>query len=221
MEEKELIEEQESFLGRRSQLTLQIVGAALFGAISIVISVFLAPLIPRVPGWGIAYIDPVSIIWVLCFFIFGVKSGLLCCVIGTIGLMVSDPFTPIGPLMKFSATFALIIIPIILLNLYKTQEGVRNSQKLKKLSNFTITGILGISLRVVIMMWFNVMLFLTLFSDSFNYVNLEIFGMSDITGWTAIIIMVIFINVETSLWDLIIPYLIVFGGKIDQKFEIW
>jgi hypothetical protein len=32
---------------------------------------------------------------------------------------------------------------------------------------------------------------------------------------------VILINAETSVWDLLIPYLIVYGLKLDQKYEIW
>ncbi|MFX0025957.1 MAG: hypothetical protein ACFE8M_06040, partial [Candidatus Hermodarchaeota archaeon] len=189
--------------------------------LSLVLSAILAPIIPRVPGWGIAYLDPVSIVWIMCFFIFGAKAGLLCCVIGTLGLMPFDPFAPIGPLMKFSATVVLIVIPMLLLKLNKTKEGIKNSQKIKKISNFAITSVLGVLLRIVIMMWFNALLFLTIFSDAFAYANLEFLGLPNVTGWLAIIIMVIFINAETSLWDLLIPYLTVFGLKLDDKFEIW
>lgn len=220
-EEKKPSEEKSFVRSKSSQRTLTLSGAASFGALSIILSAILAPIIPRVPGWGIAYIDPVSIVWIMCFFIFGTKAGLLCCVIGTLGLMPFDPFAPIGPLMKFSATVALIIIPILLLRLYKTEEGIKNSQKIMKISNFLITSFLGILLRIVVMMWFNALLFLTLFADSFAYVNLEVLGLPNVTGWSAITIMVIFINAETSLWDLIIPYLTVFGLKLDEKFEIW
>jgi riboflavin transporter FmnP len=213
--------EKETKMSRSSRTILQITGAALFGALSIVLSAFLAPVIPRVPGWGIAYFDPVSILWVMCFLIFGTKAGLLCCAIGTLGLMPFDPFAPIGPLMKLSATLSLIIIPIILLRLYKTEEGIKNSQKIKNASNFIITSVIGVLLRIVVMLFFNVLLFLTLFSDFFAYVNLEFLGMSNITGWTAVIIVVVLINAETSLWDLLIPYFTVFGLKLDEKFEIW
>lgn len=214
--------EEKSFVrSKSSQRTLTISGAASFGALSLVLSAILAPIIPRVPGWGIAYLDPVSIVWIMCFFIFGTKAGLLCCVIGTLGLMPFDPFAPIGPLMKFSATVILIVIPMLLLKLYKTEEGVKNSQKIKKISNFAITSILSVLLRIAVMMWFNALLFLTLFAPLFAYVNLEFLGLPNVTGWSAIIIMVIFINAETSVWDLLIPYLTVFGLKLEEKFDIW
>jgi riboflavin transporter FmnP len=214
-------EEKESHMSKSSQYVLQISGAALFGALSLIVSIFTTPFIPRIPGWGIAIIDPVSIIWILCFLIFGTRAGILCCVIGTFCLLPFDPFTPIGPIMKFSATFALIIVPIMFLKLYKHEEGYRNSQKIKKRRNYVVYGILGVILRIGVMMIANYLLFITLFSDSVVFVSLDFIGLPGVSGWTAIIIGVIIINAETSLWDLIIPYIVVFGFKIDQKFAIW
>ena len=219
--EEHISEEKETQMSKSSQLVLQIAGAALFGALSIGISAFTTPILPRVPGWGIAIIDPVSIIWVMCFLIFGARSGLLCCVLGTFGLMPFDQFAPIGPLMKLSATVALIIVPIMFLKLYKTKEGVRNVEKIKNYKNYIVYGIFGMILRISIMMLFNYLLFITLFADVLAYVDLSFMGLTDISGWTAVIIVVIIINAETSVWDLLIPYLIVFGLKIDEKFAIW
>lgn len=219
--EEHISEEKETQMSKSSQLVLQIAGAALFGALSIVIAAFTTPILPRVPGWGIAIIDPVSIIWIMCFLIFGARSGLLCCVLGTFGLMPFDPFAPIGPLMKLSATVALIIIPIVFLKLYKSREGVRNIQKIKNFRNYIVYGIFGIILRIGIMMIFNYLLFITLFAGELAFVDLSFMWLPDISGWTAIIIGVIVINAETSVWDLLIPYLIVFGLKIDEKFAIW
>jgi len=219
--EEQISEERETHMSKPSQLVLQIAGAALFGALSIVFSAFVTPLVPRIPGWFIAIIDPVSIIWVMCFLIFGARSGLLCCVLGTFGLMPFDQSAPIGPLMKFSATVALIIVPIMFLKLYKTEEGDRNIQKIKNLRNYVVYGIIGIILRIGIMMILNILLFITLFADVLAYVDLSFIWLPDISGWTAVIIGVIIINAETSVWDLLVPYLIVFGLKIDEKFSIW
>ena len=219
--EEKRSEEKETQMSKSSLIVLQIAGAALFGALSIVVSAFVTPLVPRIPGWGIAIVDPVSIIWVMCFLIFGAKSGLLCCVLGTFGLMPFDPFAPIGPLMKLSATVSLIIVPIMFLKLYKTKERARNVEKIKNLRNYIVYGIFGIILRISIMMLFNYLLFITLFADMLAFVDLSFMWLPDISGWTAVIIGVIVINAETSVWDLLIPYLIVFGLKIDEKFAIW
>jgi len=214
-------EEKESRMSKSSQLVLQISGASLFGALSLIVSIVTTPILPRVPGWGIAIIDPVSIIWILCFLIFGTRAGILCCVIGTFSLMPFDPFTPIGPIMKFSATMPLIIVPILLLNLYKNEEGIRNSQKIKNLRNYIVYGIFGVLLRIGVMLIANYLLFITLFAGGLAFVSLDFIGLPGVSGWTAIIIGVIIINAETSLWDLLIPYIVVFGFKIDQKFAIW
>jgi len=214
-------EEKESHMSKSSQLVLQISGAALFGALSLIVSIFTTSFIPRVPGWGIAIIDPVSIIWILCFLIFGTKAGILCCVIGTFSLMPFDPFAPIGPIMKFSATIALIIVPIMFLKLYKNEEGNINSQKIKKLRNYIVYGIFGVILRIGVMLIANYLLFITLFANILAFVSLEFIGLPGVSGWTAVIIGVIIINAETSLWDLLIPYIVAFGFKIDQKFAIW
>ncbi len=215
-------EERETSMAKSSRIVLQISGAALFGALSLVVSAFTTNILPRIPGWGIAFIDPVSIIWVICFLVFGAKSGMLCCVIGTLGLMPFDQSLPIiGPLMKFSATFSLIIVPILFLKLFRYKEGVKNSQKIKKPRNYVVYGLLGVLLRIGVMMLANYLLFVTVLAHVFPFVSLDFLGLPGVTGWTAIIIVVIFINAETSLWDLLIPYIIVFGAKIDQKFSIW
>ena len=143
--EKQISEEKETQMSKSSQLVLQIAGAALFCALSIVFAAFVTPFVPRIPGWGIAIIDPVSIIWVMCFLIFGARSGLLCCVLGTFGLMPFDPFAPIGPLMKLSATVALIIVPIMFLKLYKTHGFCPRCDKWIGIEKLTLDHIIPLS----------------------------------------------------------------------------
>lgn len=213
-------DEKESFMSKRSQLTLQIAGAAIFGALSIVLSGLIVPILPRIPGWGMAYFDPISIIWITCFFIFGVTAGLLCTVIGTFGLLIFDP-TGVGALFKFFATFSMIIIPIIVLKLYKKKEDVLNSTKLKKGRNYLITSVIGTLLRVFVMLVLNILFFLTIWSNFYEFANLEFIGFGNITGWTAIIIGTIIINGYSSVIDLLVPYLIVFKSGLDEKYKIW
>jgi len=161
--------------------------------------------LPRTPE-GFAYFDPVSIIWVTSFLIFGPMAGILSCVVGMVVLFPFDPFTPIGPLMKFSATFSLIIIPILLLYLFKRQAGERMSQKLKKLKTYIIYGALGTLVRIIVMVFLNIVVYLAFY------------GPVGLGYW---IILVILLNALTSLWDLLVPYLLVFTTKLDEKFEIW
>jgi len=199
-----MLEEKESHMSKSSQFVLQISGAALFSALSLILSLYVVPYLPRTPE-GFAYFDPVSIVWVTCFLIFGPLAGILCTAIGSVLLMPFDPF-PIGPLMKFAATFSLIIIPILLLKLTKRKESIRKSQSLKKVKNYVIYGLSGTIFRIIIMVILNIIVYLSFYGAS----GLEI--------W---IVVVILLNALTSLWDLLIPYLIVFGTKLDDKFEIW
>jgi len=224
LEGKELFEEQESFMSRRSQLTLQLVGAALFSALSIVIGALLTPTLTnliRIPGWFIAIIDLISLVWVVCFYLFGVKSGILCCIIGAIGLMPFDPSAPIGPLMKLAATLSLISVPILFLKLYKRDSMMKRSQKLKKPHNIIIYGALGTLLRMIVMVILNVLVFLTVFSLFLDQVSLEFLGLPQVTGMTAVLIGAPIINAWQSALDLGIPYFLVYGTKLNERLNIW
>lgn len=205
MSDTEVVEEVETFLSKKTRFTIQIVGGAIFGALSLVFSLYVVPYLPRTPE-GFAFFDPVSIIWVTCFLIFGPLAGILCSIIGMVVLFPFDPFTPIGPLMKFSATFSLMIVPILLLYIFKHKKGERMSQKLKEPKTYILYGALGVVLRIVVMVFLNIIVYLSFYgSDGLEY-------------W---IILVILLNSLTSLWDLLFPYLLVFTSKLDEKFEIW
>ncbi len=222
MSETDVVKEKESKLSGKTLYTLEIAGAAIFGALSTILSVFTAPYLPRVPGMPIAILDPVSFIWITCFLIFGVRSGLLCSIIGTVTLMFADlANAPWGPLMKFAATISLIIVPIIFLKLYKKEEGIRKSQVIKVPKKYIIHGTLGTGLRVLVTLLLNIVLALTVYAPFIAYVSLEFLGHPEITGLTAIMIGFPLINAWQSVFDLVIPYLIVYGAKIDEKFEIW
>lgn len=219
-------DEKASKMSKSAQQTLKLSGAAIFGALSLIMSAYLTPILARIPGWQIAIFDPISLVWITCFLIFGVEAGLMSLVIGAFGLLPFDPTAWLGPMMKFSATFSLLIVPIIILKLYKREEGISNSKKLKDRKNFIICGILGTALRCVVMLILNIVVFLTIYAGYEVFVDLAFIGLPGITSWTAIVIGVILINAYQSALDLLIPYVIVYGAldyglKLDEKFEIW
>ena len=98
---------------KSTKYLIKIVGAAIFAAISLVVSLLTTAYLPRVQ-WGLALIDPVSIIWILSFFIFGYEAGLITSSLGMFLLMPFDPFAPVGEIMKFVATVPLILVPLII-----------------------------------------------------------------------------------------------------------
>ena len=138
----------------RNRLTLDIAGAAIFGALSILVSALTTQILPRVEGWGIAFFDPVSIIWITAFLIFGWRCGLMTFTIGTIGLIPFDTYFWIGPFMKFFATIWFIIVPY-----YFTKIRLRGSPKgsdMKKLSNYIPSMVLAWLIRLPVMFIMNI-----------------------------------------------------------------
>ena len=209
------VKEKETFMAQKSLRTIQIAGAAIFGALSIVVSALTTPIIPRIPGWGMAIFDPISIIRMTCFLNFGLVAGILCCIIGSFGLLLFDP-TGIGPIFKFSATIPLVIVPSLVLKLFKRKQGELNSPKLKVPKNFAFSGILALITRIIIMIIANVIFFL-FFANLFDWAETPV----GVEAWMLIIIFAIVVNAYQGALDLIIPYLIVYKTKLDEKFEIW
>lgn len=189
-----------------SELKIKLAGGAIFGALSAVVALVLSPIInaSKISAlWGMALFDPTSWIWIICFLIFGPIAGVLSSVIGSFGLWIID-INPIGPVFKITATLPLIIIPTLILKLW--EKNTLNSKKLKDLKKYVISGIISIAVRIGIMLIFNIVYILV------------VFGGLDLPF---VIAVVLIINTYTSVLDLVVPYIVVFVPKLDEKFEIW
>ena len=200
--------EKKTMMTPKTRLTIQVVGAGIFGALSAIAFPILKPVIDatRVPQ-GLALFDPISIIWMGCFLIFGPLAGILCCFTGFITLIPFDTSIPIiGPLMKLCATLPLVIVPIVFLRLYKKQEDGLNSLKLKKPRNYLISAVIGVVVRIVVMVLLNIAVYVAFF------------GWGGLEAW---LILIVWVNALTSIWDLFIPYGLIYGTKLNEKFEIW
>lgn len=189
---------------QKKRWSLKISGAAIFSALSLGLY-FAAEDIPRFQ-WGLAWFDPVSIVWVLTFFIFGYEAGIISSVLGMILLMPFDPFTPIGPIMKFTATIPLIVLPWLI---SKVRNFETTSEQHLKLRRVILNWIISVSVRLIVMVIFNCVVISIMFGEAFVVeINLEFIGISGITGWTAIIITVLAVNLVQSIWDYLIPYVL-------------
>ncbi len=195
----------------------RIIGAsAIFGGLSLALAALTTPYLPRMPGWGIAFIDPVSIIWITAYLIFGFNTGVITSLIGTLGLMFFDPFTPIGPTMKFLATMPIILSFDFGMRLYR--NVAYSGESLRSLKRYVPLSIIGAVTRVVIMTFINILLFIYIFDLSYAKINL--FGI-ELSSWDAVIIVAVLINAEQSIWDCMIPYLISFSAKLYDQFRFW
>ena len=212
--------ETQSLRTKKSQFIIQLAGGAIFGALSTVVALILSPIInsSRIQGWGIALFDPTSWIWIICFLIFGVKAGIICSITGSFGLLIIDP-TGIGPAFKFFATIPHIIIPYIILNW--REKGIPTLQHLKKPKFYCLSGGISIAFRIGAMLILNFIFVATIWAEFFQYINLEVIGLANITGISAILIFTPIINLYTGVLDLLVPYLLVFTTKLDEKFGFW
>ena len=203
-------------LSGSARLTRNVGAAAVFGGLSFLIDALTAPYLPRVPGWGIGFIDPVSIIWVTSYLLFGLMVGFTTSVIGTIGLMFFDPFTPVGPIMKFLATIPLILA----LDLGMRLGHVRpySGESLKPLRRFIPFSLVGVILRIVIMTFMNVLLFMTILN--LNYATINLFGFQ-LMSWNAVAIVTVLVNAEQSIWDCGVSYLLAFSTRLYDQFNFW
>ncbi len=192
---------------RKLSLTIKITGAAIFSAISLVVSLLTTEILPRF-AWGLAWFDPVSVIWILSYFAFGYEAGLITCGVGMLLLFPFDPFAPFGPIFKFVATVPLVIIPYVIERIRKHPINSENTLKPK---NLVLNWVFSVIVRLILMIPFNVITILTVYSDYqlWNSSTLSFIGLDSIGGWTAIILTVIFANIIQSISDYLIPSAII------------
>nr|MDO8112377.1 hypothetical protein [Candidatus Sigynarchaeota archaeon] len=196
----------------RKKVTLEIAGAAIFIALSAVVSVLTTMYIPRIPNWGIAIFDPVSLVWITCFLIFGWRAGLLCTGAGTLILFGFDP-TGIGPIFKFCATIPFIAIPALAHVLQSKRKSPEKDMKtwLSQRPVYAITMTCAWVARIGLMMICNYIVFVYVFPPYYLAgADLSFFGLPGVTVWSAVISMVLIINTWQSFFDVLIPYLLSF-----------
>ena len=185
---------------KAQSLIIKIVGGALFGAMSLVISLVSDGYFPETP-WGLQWFDPVSIVWILSFFIFGYEAGILTSVVGMVLLFITDDYAAyLGPLFKFLATIPLIVVPLIIEKIRKHPITSEYSLKLKYL---VFNWCISLLVRLVIMIGFNLFAVLVLFPEFSGLISSLSFG--SLSGLSAFLILVVMINIIQSISDYLIP----------------
>jgi len=208
----ELISETES-----SKKVKRVVLASVLASLSIAIAP-IAEMLPRIPGWGIAFFDPVSLFWIISFLLGGIWVGLVSTIAGTMGLFLYDP-TAIGPVMKLIATLPMIVIP------WYGVHKLRNSTEKESLppysddDNSVVGGealsrpkfyvtlmILAFVVRLALMIPINLL---------YGSIAYPFFTMEFITNYAIIL------NSFQSFWDALIPFIVVYSSGIFKTFKMW
>jgi len=201
---------------KKQSRNVRISGGAIFGALSIVIGLFTAPILPRVPEWGMAFIDPISWIWIISFLIFGIEAGLITLLIGFMGLFLSDP-TGIGPFFKLVSTIWFIVIPYLAMKFIKVPLS---SEQMENRKFYSLTFLIAHVLRLISMITANLVVLTYVWHVPIQFLTFPFFGLDSISGVSAVISVVIIVNTIQSFTDALIPYLLVFRTPI-KKFRVW
>jgi hypothetical protein len=183
-----------------AEYTRKIAVSAVLGALSIALGAT-ATFIPRLPGWGIALFDPVSIIWVIAFLLGGIEVGLITTYAGFFGLFLFDP-TGVGPVFKLLATIPLILLPWLAMKRAKRRAGSYLSSR----RFYAMCMFFAYIVRLALMIPINLVVVPVLF------------GLTDVMF---IIQYTLILNTLQSLWDALIPFLIVYRTPLFREFGLW
>ncbi len=176
------------------------------GGILASLSVAVAPsvgFIARVAGWGIALFDHVSIFWMVSFLIGGPLVGSISLIAGGIALFPFDPFSPFGPIFKIMATLPMMAIPWYGVRRLKREE---RGESLSRPKLYISLMALAFLLRLAIMIPVN-LVYGALFAP---FLTVEF-----------ILNFAIILNASQSIWDALIPFIIVYPTGLFKHFKMW
>lgn len=176
----------------------------------------IAEIIPslRVP-WGMK-IDFVGVIWVLAFFLYGSSQALCVSIITTIFIAGYSPTAFIGAAMKFLATVPMFLVPATFRYLPISSE--KTSKVFNSILAITAAGILAILTRVIVSSAANYYWAIPVFFGMPSEVVLQkMFGNSI---W-AFIAFVAGMNVFQGVVDIVVPWFLVFKGRLGRYFGTW
>ena len=186
---------------RSAERVKQIVTASVLASLSIATAP-IASIVPRIPGWGIALFDPVSIFWVVSFLLGGYWVGILCAFAGTGGLFLYDP-TAIGPVFKLLATLPMIMVPWCGVKRLGNEAGGGTLSRPRLYATLMVSAFL---LRLALMIPVNLF---------YRAVALPFLTVEFVLGYAIIL------NAFQSLWDALVPFVIVHRTQVFKSFGMW
>lgn len=205
IDDKESSESQDLELIEVSDSTERVTRIAVGGVLA-ALSVAVAPsvgFIARVAGWGIAFFDHVSIFWMVSFLIGGPLVGSISLIAGGIALFPFDPFSPFGPVFKMIATLPMMAVPWC--GVRRLRNGV-GGESLSKPRFYATLMALAFALRLSLMIPIN-LAYGALFAP---FLSVEY-----------ILSFAIILNASQSVWDALIPFIIVYPTGLFKHFKLW
>lgn len=232
--EDDLIETRE-FKGK--SITIELAGGAILGGLSVLIGfmwdLYVEGLL-KGPGFapGMTWFDLLTVPILVAFFVFGIRSGLIACVIGC-GAIVFYPTEPFGWLAmipKLTSSLTMFVVPWVILKIngQRKENGKHrllksldySSDALSPIKNYLFIMSTTILFRCITTFIVNLFivaplfLYLTYGGEFETVFTQPIAFLTIVGGYTAW-------NVVQGTSDAIISYLIVFPTKLNKVFGIW
>ncbi|MFW9910737.1 MAG: hypothetical protein ACFFEF_19450 [Candidatus Thorarchaeota archaeon] len=189
-------------VSERSERTRRIAVGAILASISVAVAPSVG-FIARVAGWGIAFFDHVSIFWMVSFLIGGPLVGSISLIAGGIALFPFDPFSPFGPVFKIIATLPMMVVPYYGVRRLKSEGG---GETLSRPRFYATLMVLAFILRLSLMIPIN-LAYGALFAP---FMTVEF-----------ILNFAIILNASQSIWDALIPFVIVHPTGLFKHFKMW
>lgn len=186
--------------------TYLVVTTAILSTLSIIFEI-----IPslRVP-WGMK-IDFVGVVWVLAYFLYGLKEALSVSVITTLFILSYDF---VGAIMKFIATLPMFLVPAGLIHSPFFFE--KTSRSFNKLRVMVMMCLLATSVRLIVTSVVNLYWAIPLFWGITSDAVLEVFG-----GVVPFVIFVASMNLLQSIVDMVVPWLLAYKFRLAEYLGTW
>ena len=205
-----------------TERTKKIAAAAILASLSVAVSP-IASFVPRVPTFGIAIFDPISLFWIIAFLVGGIWVGLFSMVAGGIMLNFFDPFPIIGPMLKILATAPMVILPWLAVRRNGNQQERRLMRATSQLTGAVEDDSRGGAALSKVRLYTGLMFLAYLIRLAMMIpVNLVvvpfIWGVSDPTF---IISYTVILNTIQSFWDAFLPFLVIHRTQVFKSYGMW
>ncbi len=198
-------------MSRNSSKSYFVVSTAILSALAILFDVMSDTFPLRAP-WGMK-IDFVGVIWVLAYFLYGLKEALSVSVITAIFISMVMPTGFLGATMKLIATIPMFVIPELISHFYGSK---RRAKMFSNIIIITISGILATIVRMVVATLLNLYWAIPLW---YNIPQAEV--INALGGWVALITLVAGFNVIQGIVDIFISWLLAFRFNMSEYFGTW
>jgi riboflavin transporter FmnP len=180
------------------QLTRQL---AIFSALAAISALFQLLHIGFKTQWGM-WVDIVAVPWIMAYFLFDLKGGLVVSLVGSIIITLIAPDTWLGASAKLIATIPMFFILFITTLMFKNKII-----KFKKLKNIILPILIAILFRGVLMFFFNYYFALPIWIPGKTPNQLM-----NIFPWY----IIIGINAIQGMIDVIFAWILVFPYKLSR-----